>query len=250
MPLWKVGGATHRHGRFRVGGLCSFIASISIFWKQWQCFLSLKRLKPKVKTHVCLVLDSKAILRCINRRGSRSPQINHVILAILSLARKKKGHLCAVHLEGVRNVTADALSRAKPLESEWSLGRQIILFRCKEGSGPSGGYVCHGEQSQTSKIHSSQCGSDGDRDRCSLHGLELVGSNLSFFPINLLLKVLHKLRSFKGTVARVAPDWPKSNWFSLMLELRLKKVSLPSPHLSQVVQRKSVFTLSWITDKV
>ena len=83
--------------------------------------LSLKRLRPKKGIHIRLVLDSNTIVHCINRRGSRSPHINHVILAILSLARKKKWHLSAVHLEGVRNVVADSLSRKVPLESEWEL---------------------------------------------------------------------------------------------------------------------------------
>ena len=77
--------------------------------------LTLKRLKPKKNLHIRLVLDSYTIVHCINRLGSRSPQINHIILAILSLTRKKNWHLGAVSLEGVRNVVADSLCRSAPL---------------------------------------------------------------------------------------------------------------------------------------
>ena len=34
-----------------------------------------------------------------------------------------------------------------------------------------------------------------------------------FPPVNCLLKVLHKLQTFKGRVVLVTPNWPKSNWF-------------------------------------
>ncbi|XP_068228449.1 uncharacterized protein [Palaemon carinicauda] len=73
-----------------------------------------------------LVLDNEVILKCLNRQGSRSPHINHVILAIFYLARKKGWHLSAVHLQGFRN--HDALSRRKPIETEWSLDADSFSF--------------------------------------------------------------------------------------------------------------------------
>ena len=58
-----------------------------------------------------------------------------------------------------------------------------------------------------------------------------------FPPVNLLMKVLHKLRTFKGKVALVAILWPKSNWFPILMELNLHFHPLPAPVLSQSVQR-------------
>ena len=52
-------------------------------------FLTLKRLKPRQKIHIRLVLDSAVVVLCINRRGSKTPKINHVMIAIFSLAEKK-----------------------------------------------------------------------------------------------------------------------------------------------------------------
>ena len=43
------------------------------------------------------------------------------MIAIFQLARKRSWYLPASHLERVRNVIADSLSRSAPLESEWSL---------------------------------------------------------------------------------------------------------------------------------
>ena len=71
-----------------------------------------------------------------------------------------------------------------------------------------------------------------------------------FPPFNLMVKVLNKLRTFKGTAAIVAPLWPQSNWYPLVLELKLRLVPLPSPTLRQTVQKKSVFASSWITNKL
>ena len=87
-------------------------------------FLTLKKLRPKRGSHVRLVLDSQVIVHCLNRRGSRSRPINHVMIAIFTLARRRSWHLSATHLAGVQNVIADSLSRTKPLESEWSLDVQ------------------------------------------------------------------------------------------------------------------------------
>ena len=60
-------------------------------------FLTLKRLNPKRGSHIRLVMDSNTILRYIKRCGSRSPQINHVVLAILGLYRRRGWHVTAAH---------------------------------------------------------------------------------------------------------------------------------------------------------
>ena len=91
-------------------------------------FLTPKRINPKRGSHIRLMMDSNTIVHCINRCGSRSPQINHVVLAILGLCRRRGWHVTAAHLAGVRNVTADALSRTAPLESEWTLDHQSFRF--------------------------------------------------------------------------------------------------------------------------
>ncbi|XP_068205375.1 uncharacterized protein [Palaemon carinicauda] len=83
--------------------------------------LTLKRLSPPRSTHVRIVSDSTAVVHCINRGGSKTPNLNQVLVMIFTLVLEKNWFLSASHLAGVQNVIADSLSRTKPLESEWSL---------------------------------------------------------------------------------------------------------------------------------
>ena len=131
--------------------------------------------------------------------------MNHVMIAILSLARKKKWHLSASHLEGVRNVTADALSRTTAQETEWSLdsasfqwiqrqvpGLQVDLFATRTNH-KLPRYVSPNLDPQAFAT-----------DAMSLDWNQWEKVYL-FPPVNLLVKVLDRLRSFRGKVALIAP---------------------------------------------
>ena len=194
--------------------------------------LSLKKLKPKRGIHIRLILDSAVIVHCLNRRGSKTSYINHVLIAIFKLAKKKSWHLSAFHLKGVQNVIADSLSRTTPLESEWFLDTlsfqwvlqkvpdlQVDLFATKRNF----------------KIP-AYVSPNVDPLAVATDSLALDWNAWQkiylFPPFNLLLKTLHKLRSFKGTVALIAPMWPKSNWYPLLLELKFRPMPIPQPVLS------------------
>ena len=209
--------------------------------------LALKRLKPRRKSHVRLVLDSQVIVHCLNRRGSKSRPINHVMIAIFSLARKRAWHLSATHLAGVRNVIADSLSRSAPLESEWSLDRESFLWIQKQVPNLQVDLFATEYNHQLPLYVAPNL----DPRALATDALSLDWNQWRciylFPPVNCLLKVLHKLRTFKGSVALVAPNWPKSNWFPLLLELRLRPILIPSPVLSQTVQTKTVLASSWLT---
>ena len=210
-------------------------------------FLTLRKLSPKQGSHIRLVLDSRVVQSCINRRGSRSAPINHVMIALFKLAVKKHWHLSATHLEGVRNVLADSLSRAAPLESEWTLDKASFQFVL--GKVPD----LQVDLFATALNHRLPLyvSPNVDSRATAMDAMTLDWNRWEkiylFPPVNLLLKVLDKLRSYKGTAALVAPDWPQSSWYPLTLELKLKKFKLPAPVLSQVVQKKRVYASSWIT---
>ena len=93
-------------------------------------FLSLRRLRPQPHSHIQLVLDNQTAVSCLRRGGSRSPSLNHVVLAIVKLSVRMKWHLSVTHLQGARNVMADSLSRVSPQETEWSLDEQSFLEVC------------------------------------------------------------------------------------------------------------------------
>ena len=212
--------------------------------------LSLKRLNPPRRIHIRLVLDNSAVVHCINRKGSRSGSVNQVMIAILSLARRRSWHLSAIHLAGVQNVVADALSRTKPLESEWSLDHRS--FRWIQDQVPDLEVDLFATEYNT-KIP-LYVAPNLDPLALATDALALDWNQWKriylFPPVNCLMKVLQKLRSFTGKVALVAPDWPRSNWYPLLLELRLKKEKIPEPVLSQIVQAKTVFASSWLTKKL
>ena len=84
----------------------------------------------------------------------------------------------------------------------------------------------------------------------TVHELEPMGENLNLPPKNLTMKVLDKMRRFRGTAAVVAPLRHKSSWFPLLLQMKPRLVPLPAPILSQIVQRRKVFASSLLTQRL
>lgn len=81
--------------------------------------------------------DNSTTVHCIKRRGSvRSPTLNGWILSLNLLLRKKGVLLSTFHIAGVRNVIADALSRVKAMNSEYSLDRISFSWICNLGPPP------------------------------------------------------------------------------------------------------------------
>ena len=147
-------------------------------------------------------------------------------------------------------MTADALSRDAPLESEWSLDNESFCFI----------------QSQVPDLQIDLFATAGN-NKLPLYiapnvdpravGVDAMSIDWNqwnkiyiFPPVNLMMKVLDKLRTFKGVAAIVAPLWPKSNWFPLLLQLKVRLVPLPAPTLSQTVQNKRVSATSWLTQRL
>ena len=85
-------------------------------------YLALRSFKIKKGTHVGLHSDNTTVVNCLNRLGSaRSKPLNSWVLSTLILLRRKGIYLTAFHIQGVRNVVADALSRKCPINTEWEL---------------------------------------------------------------------------------------------------------------------------------
>ena len=210
-------------------------------------FLCLRKIRPRQGSHIRLVLDSKVVQHCINRKGSRSAPLNQVMIAIFKLAMKKHWHLSAFHLEGVPNVVADSLSRATPQESEWVLDRKSFNSIKSKVPGLQVDLFATFQNKQLPLYVSPNIDSRATAmDAMSIDWNQWEKIYL-FPPFNLLLKVLHKLRTYKGTAALIAPDWPQSNWYPLTLELKLQKIPLQNPVLRQVVRNKTVCASSWST---
>ena len=80
--------------------------------------LEAEEAQPRRFSLAQLALDDQTIVRRINKVVSKSRPINHVMIALFPLARRKAWNLSATHLDGVRNVIADSLSQTKVPESD------------------------------------------------------------------------------------------------------------------------------------
>ena len=207
-------------------------------------FLTLRKLHPPRGSHIRLVLDNQTAVLCIKRGGSRSLSLNAVVLSLEKLREKHGWFLSAVHLAGVRNVLADSLSRDSVQETEWALDHnsflevqaalpdlQLDLFATQ---------VNHKLPSfvtpyfHTGAVATDAMSLDWNRwDRVYL-----------FPPVNMLLKVLDKLRDFRGRAILVAPLWPNSPWFPLLLERHPTRLRFSNPQLSQLVRGQTLYDSS------
>ncbi|XP_064101727.1 uncharacterized protein LOC135212216 [Macrobrachium nipponense] len=204
-------------------------------------FLTLKRPALARNSHVRIVSESLVVVHCINRGDSKASKLNHVFIAIFSLATKNHWYLSATHLVGVRNVIADTLSRTTPLESEWSLDRKLFRWICKQIPDLQVDLLA------TEANHKLPCyvAPNPDPLAYATDAMSIDWNNWQkiylFPPVNLLMKVLHKAKIFHWTSnISGTTTGPKSNWFPLLLELKLQPRRIPRPELTQTVQTHCV----------
>ena len=210
-------------------------------------FLALRKLRPPRGSHIRLVLDNQTAVLCIKRGGSRSPSLNSVVLSLEKLRQKHGWFLTAVHLAGVRNVLADSLSRDSAQETEWTLDHKSFLE--VQAALPNlqvdlfASHVNHKLQSFVTPYHHKEAVAT---DAMSLDWNRWDRIYL-FPPVNILLKVLDKLRDFRGRAMLIAPLWPNSPWFPLLLELNPTRISFSNPQLSQIVSGRTLYDSSALT---
>ena len=179
--------------------------------------------------------------------GSQSPMVNGIIRTIVRKSQLRNWHISVSHLQGVRNVIADSLSRDSPQETEWSLDMtsfqeitsvvpdlQVDLFAT----------------SFNNKLP-LYVAPNLDPLAVAVDSLNLDWNQWQkiylFPPFNTLLKVLEKLRSFQGTAVLVAPRWVNSSWFPLLKELKATEKCFSSPKLYQEVQGRTISADSSLT---
>ena len=135
---------------------------------------------------------------------------------------------------------ADSVSRTKPIESEWSLDQASFRWILNKVPDLQIDLFATGDNHKLPLYISPNL----DPKAVTMDALSIDWDKWEriylFPPVNLLMKVLPKLRQFKGKVALVAPWWPKSNWFPLLLELRLQPHMFPNLQLQQKVQNRVV----------
>ena len=199
-------------------------------------WLALRRLHFKKGTHVRVHCDNTTVISCLNRRGSaRSPALNSWTLSVGKVLHRKGLFLSAFHIAGIRNVIADALSRNSTLQSEWSLDRGSFEWLAALTEHPQVDMFATQENTQL------QCYISPIRDpqaagmNAFLQDWNQWNSVYLFPPWSQILKVLEKMKSFKGHAILVTPFWPNQAWFPMCQNLFPRNVRIPEPTLTQRV---------------
>ena len=68
--------------------------------------------------------DNQVSISVVQKLGSHSPDLQRLAARILKLTLLRNLQLLPRHIEGKRNVAADALSRDQPIPAEWELSEE------------------------------------------------------------------------------------------------------------------------------
>ena len=202
------------------------------------------------KTSIQVATDNSTTVAAINRKGSTSPQIHEMAMELFTLAERRQIQLSAVHIQGRLNVVADSLSRVFPVATEWSLpqpefNRLESLHGCPLEIDLFASPLNH-------KL--PMFGSTLNHPRVSIVNAFTVDWNswdqiYLFPPINLLPKVVQRLRHFQGHGLLIVPRIPSAEWFPFILEKcqLFPIVSLPLQKVQgQEISVSSVLSVEWI----
>jgi hypothetical protein len=163
--------------------------------------------------------NSTVVAYLCHQGGVISPSLSVQAERILVWAYSQGLILSAVHVSGVSNVLADALSRSNTVvQTEWSLAHRLLqriwawwfkpmvdLFATRFN---------HRLPVYVSPVADPQAWAV-DALSISWMGLEAY----AFPPLPLLDKVLHKAELERPRLILVAPWWPKQPWFPDLLRL-------------------------------
>lgn len=173
---------------------------------------------------VTILCDNSTTVSYINRQGgTKSISLCLKTWDLLHLCQQLDIHIRATHLAGVHNVMADALSRGKLLQSEWSLSQvwanHIFDLYDKPMIDLFATPVNHKLPLYCTRFF--------HRQAWATDALALSWNNLylyAFPPWCLILRVLLKLRQSSNVMLLlVAPFWPNQPWFPLLLEMLIDR---------------------------
>lgn len=174
-------------------------------------------LVPKQSSTV-IFTDSKVAFFTVKNKGSnRSTVLQSIEDRVLKATELKNLSILPIHLKGESNVTADALSRDKPIPSEWTLTHQAFQALIREvGWKPQVDLMATPENT---KLHTYI----SPYQVMGAAGVDFFATNLKQFtrvylfpPQKLILKCLVRLLQFQGRAIIIAPLLPSQPWFPVL----------------------------------
>jgi len=197
-------------------------SSRHINWLELQAvFLTLQHFQDEVtNTSVQVLTDNTTVVAYINHQGGTISQtLCELALEIWDWCLNRNIFLSAMHVEGEKNVLADALSRRKFAPTEWMLHKPTAKRLFDRWGTPQIDLFATGKNKQIPTFFAR-------RWEPTSSGTNALAQNWSgmrayaYPPISLLVPVLDKLCLHPTTeMLLIAPFWPSQPWFQSIRDL-------------------------------
>ena len=169
------------------------------------------------KENVQLYTDNETARICLNRMGSRTPQIHALISEVLSYADKHEITLSAVRISSQQNIVADNLSRSTIQPTEWEIAKATFQ-RIVNWHGPL--EVDLMATPVNTKLSAFIC----PFPHPQAIGVDALTTDWNRFkeiylfpPSNLLIKIIPILQNYEGHGVIITPWRPTAPWFPAIL---------------------------------
>ena len=186
-------------------------------------FNALKCFRPSLVNHsVVIKCDNTSVVSYINREGgTHSANLCLLTWDLLQWCIDSKITLSAIHVPGVTNVIADALSRGTIRPTEWSLLPSVAALIFTRLDRPHVDLFASDQNNQLPVFCSRlPCHKAWQTDALSIPWTGMFA--YAFPPISLISRVITKVEQENCRVLLIAPFWPRQPWFMRLVRLLVR----------------------------
>mmetsp|Transcript_17325 Transcript_17325/g.25979 ORF Transcript_17325/g.25979 Transcript_17325/m.25979 type:complete len:250 (-) Transcript_17325:282-1031(-) len=179
---------------------------------------SLLHFLPQTRNqHVNIISDNSSVVHCLNRWGSKSPQLIRLLLLINQHCHNNHMTLSATYIHTSQNTFADSLSRDLPITSLMRHKMRLLLRHRK---------FQHLLWRHTRQSH------------------RLLPHHTILSPRSLT-QALNHMQVSQQPIHVIAPHWPETPWYNhLLRHLEKPPQTLPGPLMRQ--RHNPNFTPTWL----
>ena len=221
------------------GGVLDGVHTVSGCWKPHQKVWHINRLEMLAVfltlKHFCHTLTNKVVLvrtdnsttcHYINKLGgTKSKELCYQLWELVHWCLDKHIQLRAVHVPGLLNQMADALSRNQEVsisevqldQREWSLNSQVVEQLFQRLGTPSLDLFASRTNYKLPLWYS--WAKEPAALAWNAFSQKWDSFAYAFPPHSILRRVIHKIKQDKALVILIAPFWPHSPWISDLLEM-------------------------------
>ena len=243
-------GALSASGSFRQGLWSPEERSLHINLKETRAIrLALEQDLIPSHCHLQAFMDNKTAHFAISRRGSsRSPPLQQEVHDLFLCLAQRDMFITTHFLEGLCNVSADQLSRADPVPSEWELDPRDFQ-RIQSWRGPlkmdALASPLNTKLPNFISPFPHPLATATDFFSCPLESLDGI---YLFPPLNLIPRLLQHLLPYQGSGVLVVPSSSLSSWDAEVRHRYPHSLQLRFPPFQQVQGVKHFPQCDWLRD--